>query len=450
MPPPAAALEASVLAHRALERRLLFPLPEEFNTATQDEREVGHPEPWELSRAANSSTILQYAAVSFFTLQSAGLRLKLDLALKYLDIADFPAREAAKFAKASESFATEVAFYDSMCGPLVDALAAVSGTAADSVAPLKIAAPLLIVNRSGSSPGDSPSSRSADSSPSADVPCIVMEDVRTLGFAHADWLSLERAQAVARALARLQRAVASSRDETDGANDLSKSLVRLVSGDSRSEGDVSAQALRDAGLIGDRVGCYFVPQKPADTAIWANFVERFPASVVGRSGDLAVRLAALHDRILADFESGPQTLVHGDVKSANLFFNAENTAVAFVDWQWVGRGNISSDLGLLIRCSLGDPDDAGAVIAAFCDEMDGLTTRDEFVRAYRASWLAYAIWWVGSRVQGLSPESMEAGRDNANLAGIHRTERHLTWFLEQTCAFLDELERESATQADGL
>lgn len=49
---------------------------------------------------------------------------------------------------------------------------------------------------------------------------------------------------------------------------------------------------------------------------------------------------------------GYETLIHGDVKSENLFINAEGDKVAFFDFQYVGLGLGVCDLAKLFTCSV--------------------------------------------------------------------------------------------------
>ncbi|RMY20132.1 hypothetical protein D0867_04216 [Hortaea werneckii] len=50
--------------------------------------------------------------------------------------------------------------------------------------------------------------------------------------------------------------------------------------------------------------------------------------------------------------SAYETLIHGDVKSENLFANTEGSAVAFFDFQYVGMGLAVCDLAKLFTCSV--------------------------------------------------------------------------------------------------
>ncbi|KAI7336662.1 hypothetical protein KC315_g2662 [Hortaea werneckii] len=50
--------------------------------------------------------------------------------------------------------------------------------------------------------------------------------------------------------------------------------------------------------------------------------------------------------------SAYETLIHGDVKSENLFANTEGSAVAFFDFQYVGMGVGVCDLAKLFTCSV--------------------------------------------------------------------------------------------------
>ncbi|KAI7279324.1 hypothetical protein KC345_g5454 [Hortaea werneckii] len=54
---------------------------------------------------------------------------------------------------------------------------------------------------------------------------------------------------------------------------------------------------------------------------------------------------------ISDYE----TLIHGDVKSENLFANTEGSAVAFFDFQYVGMGLGVCDLAKLFTCSVPMP-----------------------------------------------------------------------------------------------
>jgi thiamine kinase-like enzyme len=46
----------------------------------------------------------------------------------------------------------------------------------------------------------------------------------------------------------------------------------------------------------------------------------------------------------ADFDTGGNTLIHGDIRSDNLAYDAENNKVYIVDWNWAEIGSVSLDL----------------------------------------------------------------------------------------------------------
>lgn len=50
-----------------------------------------------------------------------------------------------------------------------------------------------------------------------------------------------------------------------------------------------------------------------------------------------------------------QTLIHGDAKLANFCFNSQNSAVAAVDFQYVGHGCAMKDVALFMSSAV-DPD----------------------------------------------------------------------------------------------
>lgn len=80
-----------------------------------------------------------------------------------------------------------------------------------------------------------------------------------------------------------------------------------------------------------------------------------------------------------------KTLIHGDVKSENLFTTEDGTAVAFFDFQYVGLGLGVSDLAKLLTCSVSvdmlTSEELGMVAAEAIDMGEGERRLLEYYRA---------------------------------------------------------------------
>lgn len=97
--------------------------------------------------------------------------------------------------------------------------------------------------------------------------------------------------------------------------------------------------------------------------VWPEVLAAFADELAAAGVDPAdARVAALGDRLVAcaPFVSAQlaadglaaETLVHGDLKAANLFFGRRSDAVVAFDWQWAGRGLGAQDVAYLLATSV--------------------------------------------------------------------------------------------------
>ncbi|KAI7181675.1 hypothetical protein KC343_g15834 [Hortaea werneckii] len=87
---------------------------------------------------------------------------------------------------------------------------------------------------------------------------------------------------------------------------------------------------------------------------WSSALCRPVPSVIASLAELVAQVLspdASSDVTPSDI-SAYETLIHGDVKSENLFANTEGSAVAFFDFQYVGIGLGVCDLAKLFTCSV--------------------------------------------------------------------------------------------------
>lgn len=101
--------------------------------------------------------------------------------------------------------------------------------------------------------------------------------------------------------------------------------------------------------------------------VWAKVLAAFEPALTNAGVTITPHFRALADRMLAQaayvngqlvgpasdrFES-LRTLVHGDFKTANLFFDAQTGQVTAFDWQWAGVGLGVLDIANLLNTSVG-------------------------------------------------------------------------------------------------
>eukprot|EP00210_Caulerpa_lentillifera_P000186 g181.t1 len=160
--------------------------------------------------------------------------------------------------------------------------------------------------------------------------------------------------------------------------------------------------------------------------------------------DLAFRLqsiAAQLDELLKRNESY-KTLVHGDFKTANLFFYPND--VAACDFQWIGEGLGVKDLIYLLYSSvsphsvLTQEDEFlkyyydAFVLKSGDPLMDKMYPWDEFKRDAEFAFLDYVRFLIGSMWGSVTPTSYIKLSDKIN-QGIHkRNPQHLVAMVRRT------------------
>jgi len=107
-----------------------------------------------------------------------------------------------------------------------------------------------------------------------------------------------------------------------------------------------------------KVGTYWDPSKLAENQVdkldssWRKIAEEFgyeDVSVGVRLAKLALKMSS------ATHEGEPQTIIHGDPKSANFFFRDNTTGdfdVGLIDFQWTGSGLCATDVAYFLATSI--------------------------------------------------------------------------------------------------
>lgn len=167
-------------------------------------------------------------------------------------------------------------------------------------------------------------------------------------------------------------------------------------------------------------------------------------------------IVMLGDRLMAQAEYIQQqlrstrdlrTLIHGDFKSANLFFQAQSREVVAFDWQWAGIGLGAMDVAYLLNTS--------ASIAALETEQqllqfyfDALRNKPpaysfaQFQRHYMLATLEYAHILMARFWDGLTPATCAAKARNANCGLGYRSLPHVLRLVQTLDRGLAMVERE--------
>ncbi len=129
-------------------------------------------------------------------------------------------------------------------------------------------------------------------------------------------------------------------------------------------------------------------------AMWRQCVERAGDRIPAATLRVGEGLGAKAMYALARMGEAPQTVVHGDFRLDNVFFEAgaQGDTLALVDWQLSTRGSAALDLGYFL-CGALSPSDRKAhemrLLRAWHDELTARGVRgyafDDAVRDYRLS-----------------------------------------------------------------
>jgi Ser/Thr protein kinase RdoA (MazF antagonist) len=83
--------------------------------------------------------------------------------------------------------------------------------------------------------------------------------------------------------------------------------------------------------------------------------ERYGDRAPARALDATQRLAPHWGAVLKACAEGPRTVIHNDCRLDNVFFERDGSPV-FVDWQTVGCGRGTQDVGNLLAGSMNIPE----------------------------------------------------------------------------------------------
>jgi len=175
-------------------------------------------------------------------------------------------------------------------------------------------------------------------------------------------------------------------------------------------------------------------------------------------------------RHLSCGEGGAQrpTVVHGDYKSANVFFRRGDAGleVSVIDWQWAGPGVAATDLYALCALALSDEaveDYEASVLRPYHAELAAVLGSpetypyDELVREWKLSALDFLRWLSGARLAGFTPEKMAAAavKVDINVGIWRRSARRMAWIWRTAEESIEDAElgrlypREGASAPDG-
>ncbi|KAL7682367.1 putative inositol monophosphatase, ecdysteroid kinase, protein kinase-like domain superfamily [Plasmopara halstedii] len=159
----------------------------------------------------------------------------------------------------------------------------------------------------------------------------------------------------------------------------------------------------------------------------------------------------LHDASLT-------TLVHGDFKSANLFFESQSRQVIAFDWQWTGLGlgvlDVANLLNTSVSISLLDTDDKEREVLQFyyesLHEKLGTThfhLREKypfpaFERHYMLATLEYARILISKFWKDLTPQKCEAMAHKTNCGLGYRSIPHVVRMVRKLHQGLERISQE--------
>ncbi|EEY70569.1 3'(2'),5'-bisphosphate nucleotidase, putative [Phytophthora infestans T30-4] len=175
-------------------------------------------------------------------------------------------------------------------------------------------------------------------------------------------------------------------------------------------------------------------------------------------GERMVENAAYISRCLSvdtDTNAALSTVVHGDFKSANLFFETQSREVIAFDWQWTGVGLGAMDVANLLNTSVN--------ISLLSDEKElellhfyyerlherlqalGVTADypfQAFQRHYMLATLEYARLLISNFWKRMTPPSCEAKASNANCGLGYRSIPHVLRMVRKLHEGLDQVNSE--------
>ena len=145
------------------------------------------------------------------------------------------------------------------------------------------------------------------------------------------------------------------------------------------------------------------------------------------------------------------TMVHGDYKQGNFFFNDSEDICVF-DWQWTGPGLGATDLIYLCAMAVSDDvvvDHETNIIKPYhnflIEALGGDSTvypYSTFLKEFKISTLDYQRWQGGSRLKSMTPETLKKAGENVDVNhGIFRRSlERVKWIFKVVDGVLDEVE----------
>jgi len=191
---------------------------------------------------------------------------------------------------------------------------------------------------------------------------------------------------------------------------------------------------------------------------WEKFREKFEhfdEQLFSDSGvrDLGLRIARSAEKIdkkLAEIRKSRSTIIHGDFKTANIFFDEDKSGEATaIDFQWSGVGLGPMDVAYLFLSS--------AELSVLTDEkkfegllqhyhkslnMDGYLF-DDFISDFKLCVLDYARVVIGYMWPSASPERCVARAGELGACTHNRSIPHALWLVKYLHNLLSEYEKES-------
>eukprot|EP00933_Yihiella_yeosuensis_P036488 TRINITY_DN30243_c0_g1_i1.p1 TRINITY_DN30243_c0_g1~~TRINITY_DN30243_c0_g1_i1.p1 ORF type:complete len:408 (+),score=52.62 TRINITY_DN30243_c0_g1_i1:26-1249(+) len=187
---------------------------------------------------------------------------------------------------------------------------------------------------------------------------------------------------------------------------------------------------------------------------FAHFCEAFaqtsPFFARPESVMLGTRLAAVAPKVAEHLlperrKAEAVTLVHGDFKGANFFFQKEASGCTAIDFQWTGPGIGATDLIYFLSTSVED-----SVTEKYLDLLHAYHIQlkapgysyDEFLRDFKVATLDYVRWAFGRALIAETPEKYRerAEKVDPNLGYFRRSAARVEWLLTLVETFLPEAE----------
>jgi thiamine kinase-like enzyme len=171
----------------------------------------------------------------------------------------------------------------------------------------------------------------------------------------------------------------------------------------------------------------------------------------------------------------PRTLVHGDYKISNLFFDSRLNRVYTIDWQWLGKGNAATDVfyyiytstfsfykkenenrteeieELLRKYPYYNPLEMELIYCYWSELIKNGVNQTEypfeqFELQYMMNVIYFTMFCIRQKYYWMKPEDIERYKTNKT-DGLHlRSIEHIEQLLSRCHTFLDHINRDSSTQ----